>query len=157
MNSIKILIAVFIAWFACSSYYNNQLTTYKNEQLQAVNQQLIRVRTEERRQRKRADEASKNLQKAMSDVDALYKRITSVSLRQSINNNTDSMPGAPANPVRAPSRSACECAKQNRDKLQRLYEQQLIIARDCDITATKNNELIRLVHQKGAFQVLPEQ
>ena len=145
MMYIKLLIAVCVTWFACSSYYNNQLTTYKNEQLQAVNQQLIRVRTEERRQRKRADEASKNLQKAMSDVDALYKRITSVSLRQSINNNTDSMPRASGNSSRATSRSTCQCAKQNREKLQRLYEQQLTIARDCDITATKYNELLQLV------------
>lgn len=81
----------------------------------------------------------------MSDVDALYKRITSVSLRQSINNNTDSMPRASGNSSRVTSRSTCQCAKQNREKLQRLYEQQLTIARDCDITATKYNELLQLV------------
>ena len=145
MRYFSLILIVLITWFTCSSYYENKLTSYKNEQLQAVNQQLIRVRTEERRQRKRADEASKNLQKAMSDVDALYKRITSVSLRQSINNTTDSMPRASGNSSRVTSRSTCQCAKQNREKLQRLYEQQLTIARDCDITATKYNELLQLV------------
>lgn len=157
MMYFKILVAVFITWFSTSAYYENQFTTYKNEQLQAVNKQLVNVRNKEQQQRQRADEASQNLNKALSDVNTLYKRLASDSLQQSRGDHAVSMPGAPANPVRAPSRSACECVKQNRDKLQRLYEQQLIIARDCDITATKNNELIRLVHQNGAFQVLPEQ
>lgn len=142
MNSIKILIAVFIAWFACSTYYENQLTTYLNEQLQAVNQQLIRVRDEERRQRRRANVAIENLSKAKHDLNLRYAELSNLRLQS--DNSDDSMPRA-SNSSRVASRSTCQCAKQNREKLQRLYEQQLTIARDCDITATKYNELLQLV------------
>lgn len=36
----------------------------------------------------------------------------------------------------------CECDKKDKAKLQRLYEQQLVVARDCDINSTYLNKLI---------------
>ena len=36
------------------------------------------------------------------------------------------------------------CVRQDRAKFQRLYEQQLEVARDCDITATYYNKLLEL-------------
>ena len=37
----------------------------------------------------------------------------------------------------------CRCDGKDQTKLRRLYQEQLIIARDCDITASHYNELIR--------------
>ena len=37
----------------------------------------------------------------------------------------------------------CRCDDKNAAKLRRLYQQQLIVARDCDITASYYNELIK--------------
>lgn len=42
------------------------------------------------------------------------------------------------------SKTQCKCPGQDRAKLQRLYERQLVIARDCDITATYYNKLLEL-------------
>ena len=42
------------------------------------------------------------------------------------------------------SKTQCKCTGQDRAKLQRLYERQLVIARDCDITATYYNKLLEL-------------
>jgi len=42
------------------------------------------------------------------------------------------------------SKTQCRCPGQNRAKLQRLYERQLVIAKDCDITATYYNRLLEL-------------
>lgn len=48
---------------------------------------------------------------------------------------------------RGVSEGRCECAGADRAKLQRLYERQMTIARDCDITAAHYNELINLWQQ----------
>lgn len=42
------------------------------------------------------------------------------------------------------SKTQCKCPGADRAKLQRLYERQLVIARDCDITATYYNKLLEL-------------
>lgn len=39
----------------------------------------------------------------------------------------------------------CRCNVENSAKFQKLYERQMMVARDCDITAAHYNELIRLV------------
>ena len=38
----------------------------------------------------------------------------------------------------------CRCNVENSAKFQKLYERQMMVARDCDITAAHYNELIRL-------------
>jgi hypothetical protein len=41
----------------------------------------------------------------------------------------------------------CRCDVKNSAKFQKLYERQMMVARDCDITAAHYNELIRLVSE----------
>lgn len=69
---------------------------------------------------------------------ALYDRLRADSAR-SENNMSDSAKA----PV-AIQTSECKCHVVNRREFQRLYEKQLIVARDCDITAMHYNELINL-------------
>ena len=45
---------------------------------------------------------------------------------------------------RTTAEKKCQCNGAYKTKLQRLYEQQLTIARDCDITATYYNKLLEL-------------
>lgn len=40
--------------------------------------------------------------------------------------------------------SPCKCDRQDRAKLQRLYEQQLEVAKDCEITTTYYNKILEL-------------
>ena len=69
-----------------------------------------------------------------SDTDSVYT------------DTTDSGQGLSADTTttKAISQSTCKCNGTDEAKLQRLYEQQLVIARDCDITATYYNNLIDL-------------
>ncbi len=47
----------------------------------------------------------------------------------------------------AVSEKKCGCSATDRAKLQRLYEQQLVIARDCDITTSYYNRLLEMYQQ----------
>lgn len=52
------------------------------------------------------------------------------------------MPPAAAPAPTAPAKGQCRCPQQDRERLQRLYQRQLAIARDCDITAARYNALL---------------
>lgn len=53
-----------------------------------------------------------------------------------LSNNTE--------PTAGVQTTSCRCDRQDRAKLQRLYEEQLVIARDCDITTTYYNKILEL-------------
>lgn len=66
----------------------------------------------------------------------------------SLHNSQDNASGnsdmsSTASTAGAVSDCECRCDDKNAAKLRRLYQEQLIIARDCDITASHYNELIR--------------
>ncbi len=143
MRYISLILTVLITWFYVSSYYENKLTTYKNEQLQAVNQQLIKVRDEERKQRRRANDAVKHLNEAKHDLNLRYAELSNLRLQS--DNSDDSMSRVSSNSSRTTTGSASQCARDNSEKFQKLYQRQLDLAKRCDETAIKYNELMKLV------------
>lgn len=67
----------------------------------------------------------------------------SVSLHNSEDNaSSNSDMSSTAGTAGAVSDCECRCDGKDQAKLRRLYQQQLIVARDCDITATHYNALI---------------
>jgi len=67
-----------------------------------------------------------------------------VSLHNSQDNaSCDSDMSSTATIAGAVSDCECRCDGKNAAELRKLYQEQLIIARDCDITASHYNELIR--------------
>lgn len=66
-----------------------------------------------------------------------------VSLHNEDNASGNSDMSSTASTAGAVSDCECRCDDKNAAKLRRLYQEQLIIARDCDITASHYNELIR--------------
>ena len=66
-----------------------------------------------------------------------------VGLHNEDNTSSNSDMPSTASTAGAVQRSECRCDGKNTEKLRRLYQEQLIIARDCDITASHYNELIR--------------
>lgn len=66
-----------------------------------------------------------------------------VSLHNEDNASGNSDMSSNASTAGAVSDCECRCDDKNATKLRRLYQEQLIIARDCDITASHYNELIR--------------
>ena len=91
-----------------------------------------------------------NAAKTQEDLDDLEKRYASAidelnALQLQFSEYTDSDTSALSKDASATSTiqaGRCECDKKDKAKLQRLYEQQLVVARDCDINSTYLNRLI---------------
>lgn len=66
----------------------------------------------------------------------------SVSLHNEDNTGSNTDMSSTASTAGAVSDCECRCDDKNAAKLRRLYQEQLIVARDCDITATHYNALI---------------
>lgn len=67
----------------------------------------------------------------------------SISLHNEDNTSSNTGLSDSATTAGAVQRSECRCNGKNTAELRRLYQEQLIIARDCDITASYYNELIK--------------
>ncbi|MCI7772626.1 MAG: hypothetical protein MR514_02020 [Succinivibrio sp.] len=97
-------------------------------------------------QQRQADaEANNELQKIQDKYD---KALSMLNARKSdsVHVNSDSTSetalSSDSKTLNSVSACNCQCSDRDRAKLQRLYQRQLTIARDCDITATYYNHLI---------------
>ena len=99
------------------------------------------------------DKSQSDLATSIEQTTANYDSLISTDLRipdewvQSDSNTTDSESGSVPSDTRTTepvSGTQCKCVKDNGAKLQRLYKQQLIVARDCDITTSYYNSLLKL-------------
>lgn len=148
--AISVLGGAYISYSLTSSYYQLKIAEYKMKQAQVLNQAL-------------EDKAKKEnvlngvLADAQSNIALDVQHITSTYNRYHFNGvfgNTDSVLtdttdsgqdlSTDTTTTKAISQSTCKCNGADKAKFQRLYEQQLVIARDCDITATYYNNLIDL-------------
>ena len=85
----------------------------------------------------------------MADLESRYadaiNALNDLQLQQLSYDNQDAEPLSESSSSTANnSKSSNKCSQQDRAKLQRLYEEQLTLARDCDITAIHLNQLIDL-------------
>lgn len=155
MNYISVAILSFWAgWFVNGLRYENNLQNYINEELQQQIQAVEDARSKEQEYREKLDKTTRQAKEAIDVVNAHYRKLLIDSLSKSSASSNNSVPAASSSSSSF-SKSAGKCVKQNREKLQRLYEQQLIIARDCDITAAHYNELIDFyegLSSRRAFQ-----
>lgn len=90
-----------------------------------------------------------NAAKTQEDLDNLEKRYSDVvnefnllQLQSDFANSSTSALPSDASASRTVQKDECKCSGQDQAKLQRLLTEQLIIAKDCDITATYYNHLI---------------
>jgi len=91
-----------------------------------------------------------NAAKTQEDLDDLEKRYTSAidelnALQLQFSEYTDSDTATlseDAGSATAVSQGKCGCSGKDQAKLQRLLTEQMIVAKDCDITATYYNHLI---------------
>lgn len=99
------------------------------------------------------DKSQSDLATSIEQTTANYDSLISTDLRipdewvQSDSNTTDSENGSLPSDTRATepvSGAQCKCVKDNGAKLQRLYKQQLTVAKDCDITTSYYNSLLKL-------------
>lgn len=150
-KELGIYAGVGIIAFALGTYFASLRndTEKKDYELQHVQELVTAVtdnaKTEKELQGKvnnavaNAGDAEKNLNREFDNRrDALYDKLQSNNPRS--NKDMSNSSKAPL----AIQTSECKCHVVNRKEFQRLYEKQLIVARDCDITATHYNELIKL-------------
>lgn len=148
--AVSVLASAYISYSFTSSHYQLKIAEYEKKQAQVLNQAL-------------EDKAKKEnvfngvLADAQSNIALDVQHITSTYNRYHFNglfSDTDSVHtdttdssksvSADTTTTKTISQSTCKCNGTDKAKFQRLYEQQLVIARDCDITATYYNNLIDL-------------
>ena len=141
-NYISIaIIAFWCGWFVNGLRYENNMQNYINKELQQQIQAVEDAKAKEHEYREKANKTTRQAKEAIDVVNAHYRKLLIDSLSKSSASNQNSVPSASGSSVPI-SKSTSKCTEQHRAKLQRLYEQQLVIARDCDITAAHFNELI---------------
>lgn len=166
MYKILSYIAIIVAFVASGYYlaakrYEAKFEEYRAEQAQAVIKQQEEFRKQERESYVQVSNVQSDLAKGVSDVVEDFNSLVDRANRSdtiSMLNNQDSATDTKQVSATTSSTSRvqecrCECSRVNRAKLQRLYQRQLIVARDCDITATHYNQLIKLYNSIYANQV----
>lgn len=166
MYKILSYIAIIVAFVASGYYlavkrYEAKLEEYRAEQAQAVIKQQEEFREQERERYAQVSTIQSNLADGVADVIKSYNTLNDSMdsfNANSMHDNKDSATNSKQMPTDISTTSRvqdcrCERTTVNRAKLQRLYQRQLIVARDCDITATHYNQLIKLYNSIYATQV----
>ena len=132
-----------------AKHYRAEIAQLQTEAIKADQEatvkQLNREHYWQEQQRQAEAEANNELQKIQDKYD---KALSMLNVRKSdsVHVNSDSTSetalSSDSKTLNSVSACNCQCSDRDRAKLQRLYQRQLTIARDCDITATYYNHLI---------------
>ena len=166
MYKILSYIAIIVAFVASGYYlaakrYEAKFEEYRAEQAQAVIKQQEEFRKQERERYAQVSTIQSNLADGVADVIKSYNTLNDGMDSFNANSMHDNQDSATdTNQVSATTSTTsrvqdcrCERTTADRAKLQRLYQRQLIVARDCDITATHYNQLIKLYNSIYATQI----
>ena len=119
------------------------------EALEIEREELIKQVEKEHEYQQTAKAASQKAEEDLADLESRYadaiNALNDLQLQQLSYDNQDAEPLSESSSSTADnSKSSNKCSQQDRAKLQRLYEEQLTLARDCDINAIHLNQLIDL-------------
>ena len=166
MYKILSYIAIIVAFVASGYYlaakrYEAKFEEYRAEQAQAVIKQQEEFRKQEAERYAQVSTIQSNLADGVADVIKSYNTLNDGMDSFNANsmlNNQDSATHSTQLPTATSTTSRvqdcrCERTTVDRAKLQRLYQRQLIVSRDCDITATHYNQLIKLYNSIYATQI----
>ena len=166
MYKILSYIAIIVAFVASGYYlaakrYEAKFEEYRAEQAQAVIKQQEEFSKQERERYAQVSTIQSNLADGVADVIKSYNTLNDSMDSFNANSMHDNQDSATdTNQVSATTSTTsrvqdcrCERTTADRAKLQRLYQRQLIVARDCDITATHYNQLIKLYNSIYASQI----
>lgn len=148
--AVSVLGSAYIGYSLTSSYYQIKIAVYEKKQAQVLNQALEDKAKKENVFNGVLADAQSNIALDVQHITSTYNRYHFNGLFSDTDSvhtdTTDSGQGLSTDTTaaKAISQSTCKCNGADKAKLQRLYEQQLVIARDCDITATYYNNLIDL-------------
>lgn len=154
---IQLLSAAVIAsvtWYLTSSYYQIKLVTMEKQYEQILNEAQKAKTQKEQEFFTEAINVQSSLSKDIQNVTSTYNHYfsdflpgNSGWLQQSDNTSSSKDVSSNSKTSISISQSKCQCDGTNKTKLRKLYEQQLTIDRDCDITAAHYNALIDLYNK----------
>lgn len=148
--AVSVLASAYISYSFTSSHYQLRIAEYEKKQAQVLNQALEDKAKKENEFNGVLADAQSNIALDVQHLTSTYNRYRSNGLfsdTDSLHTDTaDSGQNLSSDTTasKAISQSKCECNGTDKAKFRKLYEQQLVIARDCDITATYYNNLIDL-------------
>lgn len=119
------------------------------EALEIERAELFKQLEKEHEYQQAAKTASQKAEEDLADLESRYadaiNALNDLQLQQLAYDNQDAEPLSESSSSTADNpKSSNKCSQQDRAKLQRLYEEQLTLARDCDINAIHLNQLIDL-------------
>lgn len=134
--------------FVTSNHYQKKIADFKADAALQYAQALEAKSTREKYLQDKANSAATQAAKEKNEIEARYKSLLAdaadaFSLHERSAGGEAGLPGDTPAPG-AVSERANQRAGADGAKLQKLYQEQLAIARDCDITAAHYNELINL-------------
>lgn len=141
-----LLLGLFIGWKVTSTYFETEM----NAMLLQIQEQEQKSHVEALKKTiKNTETLTVKLGELNNETSNINNKFMSLSkfnieqLRSDTSSDTTLRPD-----TRTAERTTTEkkdrCTRQDSAKFQRLYEQQLEVARDCDITATYYNKLLEL-------------
>lgn len=141
-------------WWTAAQGYAKEKAEFEAKAQAQYAQALEAKAVREKYLQGKADEAERKAKESVDEIEARYQELLSASWSAAPDADADGMladaggaggqGGVPATASASGSvsESSGQCARTNGAKLRKLYEEQLTIARDCDITAAHYNELI---------------
>lgn len=144
---ISLSLGLFVGWKLTSNYFEKE-----------INIMILKIKEQNEKNH------NKSIEKQVKDTEQLVLTLGELNNEtQQINNQfynlsqlnierlqSDNPSGnklLPANTTtteRTTAKKKCQCVENNKRKFRELYEQQLTIARDCDITSSYYNKLLEL-------------
>lgn len=144
---ISLSLGLFVGWKLTSNYFEKE-----------INVMILEIKEQNEKNH------NKSIEKQVKDTEQLVVTLGELNNEtQQINNQFYSLsqlnierlqsdnssgnkllPADTTTTERTTAKKKSQCVENNKRKLRELYEQQLTIARDCDITATYYNKLLEL-------------
>lgn len=152
--AVSVLGSAYIGYSLTSSYYQIKLVTMEKQYEQILNEAQKAKTQKEQEFFTEAINVQSSLSKDIQNVTSTYNHYfsdflpgDSSKLQQSGNASGNKDVSSNSKTSISISQSKCQCDGTNKTKLRKLYEQQLTIDRDCDITAAHYNALIDLYNK----------
>jgi hypothetical protein len=152
--AVSVLGSAYIGYSLTSSYYQIKLVTMEKQYEQILNEAQKAKTQKEQEFFTEAINVQSSLSKDIQNVTSTYNHYFSDFLpgdsgwlQQSDNTSSSKDVSSNSEVTTSISQSKCQCNATDKAKLRNLYEQQLTIARDCDITTSYYNNLIDLYNK----------
>lgn len=152
--AVSVLGGAYISYSLTSNYYQIKLVTMEKQSEQILNEAQKAKTQKEQELFTGAINVQSNLSEDIQNVTSTYNHYfsdflpgDSSRLQQSGNASGSKDVSSNSEVTTSISQSKCQCDGTNKTKLRKLYEQQLTVARDCDITTAHYNALIDLYNK----------